>query len=134
MNFTGDLFTQNILEERTNQLTFDRLPESIKGKVFGKDIVHKHESDKEGQEFIDRNRKKLNAEAVKVLELMKQGHRLNNMECILNGITGSISSRVSELRKHGIDVKKEWNEAKTFKEYYLERSEIERIESVNKAA
>lgn len=90
-------------------------------------ITHLREKDSDGTKFVIDNKEKLNKECFKVLELLMRGLRLNNAECILNRTTGSLSSRISELRKIGIIVSKEWTQERSYKEYFLTDEEIKRV-------
>lgn len=95
-------------------------------------IVHAHEKDADGTAYITENKERLTKEAEKVFELLKQGRRLSNLQCITDRITGSLSSRVSEtnryLKPHQIEVSKEWVYAdgkRSFKEYFFSEKAIE---------
>ena len=96
--------------------------------------VHQYEKDSEGTAYIAENEERLTKEAEKVFDLFKSGHRLNNKQCIIDSITGSLSSRVSEinnyLKKFEIEVSKDWaliDGKKSYKEYFLTEEQINKI-------
>lgn len=95
---------------------------------------HQHEKDSAGTAYVIENKERLTKESEKVFELLKRRLRLNNKQCITDGITGSLSSRVSEintyLEQFGIVVSKEWkyiDGVKSYKEYFLTEDAIKKL-------
>jgi len=95
---------------------------------------HQHEKDSAGTAYVQENKERLTKEAEKVYELLKRGFRLNNKQCITDGITGSLSSRVSEINKYleqfDIVISKEWkyiDGVKSYKEYFLTEEAINKL-------
>jgi len=85
--------------------------------------IHEKENNPESQEYLDKNRKRLSNQCLKVLELLLQGKRLTTINAPSYGIL-SLPRRLKDLRENGIFVDEKWitpkNSSVEIKEWFIE--------------
>jgi len=94
--------------------------------------IHEKENNQESQNFLDKNKKHISQQCLKVLELLLRGKRLTTINAPSYGIL-SLPRRIADLReKNGIFVNERWirpeNSSVEIKEWFIE----ERIEKEKK--
>ena len=70
-------------------------------------IVHDHERP-ETNGHLKSNYDRFTAQAKQVYDLMMSGKRLTMVMCLNEYHIGSVSARISELKKKGVPIQKEW--------------------------
>lgn len=86
---------------------------------FDFDYCNRKENNEGSQQILEANKDKINACCRKVLDLLKQGHRLTVRDALLNHDISHLPRRIADLKEfHGIEVKKELINGR-FKVYYL---------------
>lgn len=84
--------------------------------------IHDRENNKESEQHLKENHKKFSNQCLKVLELLRQGKRLTNLNAHSYGIL-SLPRRILDIKVNGIHIDDQWlydSEGKrTIKEWYL---------------
>lgn len=66
--------------------------------------IHPHESNPKSSPFLEANRKKFSKQLQQVYDLLIEGNVLTNLKVINEYCIGSITSRISELRKQKVEL------------------------------
>jgi hypothetical protein len=85
--------------------------------------IHDKENNPSSQAYLDKNKKRISQQCLKVLELLMQGKRLTTMNAPSYGIL-SLPRRIADLReKNGIFVDERWitppNSSVQIKEWFI---------------
>lgn len=70
--------------------------------------IHTGEKDTEANEFYQSNKKKFSANLQKTFDLLMDGVTLTHYDCINTYRIGSLSSRISELKRANFPASKDW--------------------------
>jgi hypothetical protein len=82
------------------------------------DYTQRRENNKESQSILEANKDRINKSCAKVLELLKEGHRLTVRDAIVYHNISSLPRRIKDLREHGIVIKDRLINGR-YKIYYL---------------
>lgn len=96
--------------------------------LFNQIEVHSGEKDSEVNEFYQERRPHFNKQVQVVMDLLMEGIVLTQRSAMFDYRIYSLSTRISEIRKAGFEVKKGWTE-KTYgtcivRTYYFDESQI----------
>lgn len=87
-------------------------------------IVHAFESNPQSAPFLEANRKKFGKQLQTVYNLLQSGVVLNNRSALIEYGIGSLTSRISELRKAGMEITDEAQAELRFKVWFCTEAQI----------
>lgn len=88
-------------------------------------VPHQYEGNPLSEPFLEANRKKFGKQLQTVYNLLQSGVVLNNRSALIEHGIGSLTSRISELRKAGMEITDEAQAELRFKVWFCTQGQIQ---------